>query len=107
MRWTREGVMEPTSIMEAASLHQSVIPICGCGHQARFEAHGLWWHFERRGWNDQFDRALVRFWCRICGSDKRGKVRPIRLEHAKWQAGDFKLPWPDERIWKRAMARVR
>lgn len=107
MLWTREGVMAPTCIREAASLHSAVLVICQCGHQSRFEAHCLWWHFHRRGWNDAFGPARSRFWCRVCRSDLRRKVRPVRLEPVAQQQGDFELPWPDEREWKRAMQRVR
>lgn len=107
MRWNRAGLMQPTSILDAATLQLSVIPVCACGHRARFEAHCLWWHFHRQGWDDQFDRAVSRFWCRICASGKKRKVRPDKIEHAAWEEGDFELPWPDEREWKKAMSRLR
>jgi len=107
MRWSREGLMEPTCILEAATLRKSVMPRCKCGHSARFEPHGLWWHFERRRWDDRLSEARLRFWCLVCGSQRRLKVRPQRLELVPWAAGDFELPWPDERASKRAIARLR
>lgn len=99
--------MEPTRILEAATLHKSVMPVCKCGHSARFEAHCLWWHFERRHWDDHLMAARARFWCRVCRSRKRQKVRPERIELVNWAAGDFELPWPDERTWKQATSRMR
>jgi hypothetical protein len=107
MRWSKRGAMVPTTLLDAASLHYSIKPICTCGNSARFESHGLWWHFERRGWDDRLIEARLRFWCRICRSKDRKKVRPRALEVVPWLAGDIELPWPDERVWKRAMARVR
>lgn len=99
--------MVPTCILEAATLQQAIMPVCACGHSARFEAHCLWWHFERRGWDDRLIAARSRFWCRVCASGKRRKVRPVRLEIVRAGKGDVELPWPDERIWKRAVARLR
>jgi hypothetical protein len=99
--------MVATHILEAATLHRSVMPVCACGHCARFEAHGLWWHFARRGWDDSLSCARARFWCRMCASSQRRKVRPDRLDLVPWQAGDLELPWPDEQVWKRAAARLR
>ena len=99
--------MVPTTLLDAASLHYSIMPVCACGNSARFEPHGLWWHFERRGWDDRLIAARSRFWCRICRSKERKKIRPRTLEIVPWRAGDIELPWPEERVWKRAMARVR
>lgn len=99
--------MVPTRILEAATLQQSVMPTCKCGRSARFESHGLWWHFEKRGWNDSFSVARARFWCRLCASRHRHKIRPQKLEPVPWKQGDFELPWPDERTWKQATSRLR
>jgi hypothetical protein len=99
--------MVATSVFEAATLHQSVCPVCQCGHSARFEAHGLWWHFQRHGWDDRLSAARLRFWCRVCRSRIRRKIKPARLETLPSQASDFELPMPDECEWKRAVARIR
>jgi hypothetical protein len=92
MRWSREGLTEATCLLEAATLGRSVMPVCLCGHCARFEAHGLWWHFERQGWNDSLASARSRFWCRLCRSRQRRKIHPDRLELVVWTEGDFELP---------------
>jgi hypothetical protein len=107
MQWSRDGIMVPTCILEAATFNTSIMPVCGCGNSARFESHGLWWHFERRGWDDSLKAARERFWCRICQSRLRRKVRPVRLALVQRAEGDLELPWPDERVWKKAMARLR
>ena len=107
MRWSREGLMEPTSIFDAATLYKAIMPVCSCGHATRFEARGLWWHFERRGWDDRLAAVPRRFWCRICASRHRRKVRPVRIDAPNGAPGDFELPLPDERILKRATSRVR
>ncbi|WP_221889448.1 hypothetical protein [Sphingomonas sp. IC081] len=107
MRWSNDGLMTPTCIFEAATLHRSVLVVCRCGQSSRFEAHCLWWHFERRRWNDQFGPARERFWCRVCRSPRGVKVRPVTLEPVPWAEGDFELPWPPEHSWKAAVRRVR
>lgn len=107
MRWTREGLMEPTSIIECATLHRSVVPVCRCGHSAGFEPHGLWWHFNKRGWSDALNLASERFWCRLCSSSGKGKQRPMRIDVREPDGNETQLPWPDQRAWKKAMARLR
>ena len=99
--------MVPTSLFDAATFHQSVMPVCRCGHSIRFEAVGLWWHFERRGWDDRLAAARRRFWCTACRSRTKHKVRAARLEVIDWTETDICLPSPDERTWKRIMRRVR
>ncbi|EJU13636.1 hypothetical protein LH128_07722 [Sphingomonas sp. LH128] len=99
--------MVPTCLFEAGTLGGSVLLTCKCGHTARFHAPPLWWHFQRRHWDDGFVEARKRFWCRVCGSRLRARVRPISIEGAVSMPGDFELPWPDERTWKAACRRVR
>ncbi|KMS59961.1 hypothetical protein V474_07590 [Novosphingobium barchaimii LL02] len=107
MKWSEGGFMLPTDIFEAATLQYSVMAICDCQHSARFETKTLWWHFKRRRWDDRLGPAKQRFWCRVCRSKLRKKVRPVRLEFVAWAKGDFELAWPDERTWKEAVRRVR
>lgn len=99
--------MEPTSIFEAATLRMAVSPVCACGHTTSFDPWGLWWHFKRRHWDDRLTSARHRFWCRVCGSRLRRKVRPKRFDLVKVSDANLVLPLPDEREWKRAVARVR
>lgn len=86
--------MVPTSIFEAATLHMAVTPVCWCGHASSFNPFGLWWHFHGRSWNDGLVAARSRFWCRVCRSKTRRKVRPASLECGKISESDFTLPWP-------------
>lgn len=97
----------PTCLLEAATLHKSVKPVCRCGHSATFNPHGLWWHFERRHWNDSLTAVAERFWCMRCASASRSKVRPIRIELVNGSEGDVQLPFPPRATWKRTMSRVR
>jgi len=86
---------------------QSVRPICACGHSASFDPHGLWWHFERRGWDDYFEAARKRFWCIVCLSAHRRRYRPVKIELVKQSDRDIVLPLPSELEWKRLLRRVR
>jgi len=53
MRWSAEGALVATTLFDAARFHYSMMPVCRCGHSARFEACGLWWHFKRARRNAQ------------------------------------------------------
>ncbi|WP_343611146.1 hypothetical protein [Novosphingobium sp.] len=93
--------MKPTYLLDAAALHYSIKPVCQCGHSATFDSMGLWWHYERRGWNDHFPEVRKRFWCLMCLSRARRKVRPVRIEIARVDGSEIVLPLPDEPTWKR------
>jgi hypothetical protein len=67
----------------------------------------LWWHFERRGWDDRLFDARKRFCCTACQANNRRKIRPTRLELVGWCESDLQLPLPDERTWKRIMRQIR
>jgi hypothetical protein len=107
VQWSDKGFMPATCIFEAATLHYSIKAVCACRHSARFETKTLWWHFHRRSWDDHLGPARQRFWCRVCASKLKKKVRPAKLELVRWAQGDFELAWPDERTWKEAVRRVR
>ncbi|MDE1914763.1 MAG: hypothetical protein KGJ57_17310 [Sphingomonadales bacterium] len=93
--------MRPTHLLDAAGLGYAIKPVCECGHSVAFDPMGLWWHFERRGWDDHLPKVRLRFWCVMCRSKLRRKVRPIRLEVVDISSNDFTLPRPDERTWKK------
>jgi hypothetical protein len=52
-RWNAAGLLEPTSLTDAAAPRLVVRPVCRCGHNMTFDPHGLWWHFHKRGWDDR------------------------------------------------------
>jgi hypothetical protein len=105
--WTKDGQRRATHIFEAAAWFQAVQPVCRCGHSAAFNPYGLWWRFERKGWDDHLGKARARFWCIPCSRQTGKRVRPVRLELVKPTDADIKLPMPDEREWKRAVSRFR
>lgn len=101
-----DGLKVATHIFEAAAWQYSVKPLCRCGHFGLFHPHGLWWYFDKRGWDDHFDRARVRFWCRDCAGRLGRRIRPDRIDAVK-EPPQITLPLPDEREWKRAINRFR
>ena len=107
MAWNRDGTRRPTCILEAALWHYAVQPVCRCGHKSPFNAHGLWNHFDKHNWSDDFADARLRFWCRVCGARTRRKVRPVTVGVVKMSDADVQLPLPDEREWKRVLSRYR
>lgn len=107
MAWNADGTRRPNSIFECGLWHYAVKPVCSCGHSSAFDPWGLWWLFERRGWNDHFWAAKGRFWCRMCSGRFKKRVRPVRLDTLKVAGGELMFPRPPEREWKKAVRRVR
>jgi hypothetical protein len=106
-RWNAAGLMEPTSITDAAALRLVVRPVCRCGHSMTFDPHGLWWHFQRRGWDDRLPEVRRRFWCIVCMAKLRQKVRPVRIETVSERSAAVVLPMPSEREWKQQSRALR
>ena len=101
-----DGIPIATTLFEAAAWHKAVKVTCRCGHAATFSPHGLWWHFERKGWDMRLGEARRYFACSVCRIVLRKKVRPVRLEPVEG-GGEVELPNPPEREWKRAQRRFR
>lgn len=107
MRWSNQGTMLPATIEEAAALNHSIAAICTCANMTSFNAHGLWWRFMQKQWDQRLTEARLRFYCRPCWHLKCMKVRAARLVVVGRTSFDVQLPWPPEREWKQAMRRVR
>ena len=104
----RDGLNEATCLFEAALWAYAVKVGCGCGHFAAFNPYGLWCHFHRKGWPDDFRSARSKMWCKQCRHSTGAKVRPRRMDLIKPYSGPLiMLPMPDEREWKRAVNRFR
>ncbi len=106
MSQNRNGIRIATCIFEAACFHKSVRIVCGCGNEKLFQAHGLWWLFDRKCWSDEFRHMQERFYCLKCWHHRRSKQRPIVIEACERPA-TFMLPMPEEREWRRALSRFR
>lgn len=107
-RWTGDGTREATSLFEAAAWHKSVKLTCGrCRHSITFNAHGLWWLFERKGWESNLRHVALRLYCKQCREAFGRRVRAPRIELVRESSDDFYFPLPDEREWKRAVSRFR
>jgi hypothetical protein len=103
----RDGLREATCIFEAAAWKYSVKVECGrCRQVAYFHAHGLWWRFEQKGWNDDFREAGQKLYCSACWKRTRRKVRPWLIETSN-RPPTITLKLPEEREWKRAISRYR
>lgn len=102
----KDGVPAASNLFEAAAWHKAIRVSCQCGHTVAFDPHGLWWLFERKGWDMRFPQMRRHFACTLCHFDMRGTVRPVRVEPVDG-AADVRLPMPPEREWKRALTRFR
>ncbi len=106
-KWTADGLLRATNLLEAATLGQAVMPVCACGHSATFAPLGLWWHFERRHWDDSLVAVRKRFWCVQCQSAKRRKVAPQMVNLVRDTADAIALPRPPDDVWKRVARSLR
>lgn len=106
MSRNEQGLRVSTNVFEAAAWHYRVKVMCGCGHAALFDPHGLWWLLQKRRWNDDFKEIRSRFYCTRCRTIKRQTVRPDTIGPSK-EAATIMLPMPDEAEWKRALGRFR
>lgn len=102
----RDGLKVATCIFEAAAWRYSVRVACRCGREEYFDAHGLWWKFQWKGWSDDFRDARRRFYCKACLQRHGRKVRPAVIETSR-ESPRYCFPLPDEREWKRAVNRFR
>jgi hypothetical protein len=102
----KDGVPVPSNLFEAAAWHKAIRVACRCGHAVTFNPHGLWWLFERKGWDMRFPEMRQHFACRPCALDKRGTVRPSRVDPVE-EMPEITLPMPPEREWKQAQRRFR
>jgi hypothetical protein len=101
-----DGLPVATNIFEAAAWQKAVRVTCRCGHAVTFDPHGLWWLFERKGWDVRFAEARRRFRCGRCFYERRHKVRPTAIE-AVSASPEVVLPMPPAHEWRRALSRFR
>lgn len=107
MRFDREGLPQATTLFEAASWHRTVRIQCKrCGRQAGFDAHALWWLFERRGWGQTLLAVAKRMRCSAVDQTGRpcGGQGALSLDRGEVTSA---LPMPPEREWRQAVKRVR
>lgn len=94
-------------LYDAAIRHQSVRVACDrCRHSAIFQVAALWYHFNRRGWDDRFKHVQQRFFCLLCWHHRGVKVRPS-LTFGDEPPTDTRFPMPSQGDWKREAARRR
>lgn len=92
----------PVCLFEVAAYQRTLKASCpGCGHEAVFSGHALWWLFQRKRWRDHLDYVRERLVCGQCGR------RKVRITVGQCPPTVTSLPMPDEGEWKRAVARYR
>lgn len=103
-RWTPDGAMVIDTLHLCAAFGWQIKATCqtpGCGHRAVFFQLSLWWHFERKGWDDRFRAAHKRFRCTKCQ-----KYRAM-LEAVHERVTRDPYPHPPEYELRRAANRFR
>jgi hypothetical protein len=104
----RDSVHPLRTLFDAAARRYCVKLTClRCKHVRVLHGHGLWWMFEKRGWNDRFDDLRRRAICERCFKANGRKVRWPKLELVHEKLTGEPLPLPSEQEWKRALRRVR
>ena len=78
-----------------------------CGHVRIFDSHGLWYLFDRRGWDDRFSEVARRAVCEPCRSKHGFTTRFPKLELVREESTGEPLPPPPRPVWRRALSRRR
>ena len=79
-----------------------------CTNIAHFDPHDLWALFHRRRWNDEFQFAQRRFYCRVCSKIAGIRVKKARLMELDPRAGKVTHSLPimaNEREWRNFLNR--
>lgn len=87
------------------SEHQADLPPLPA--QRIFSTHALWYHFDRKGWRDDFRQVQRRCVCLVCWFHHREKVRNPDLEFVNEPPTDTRFPTPPEFTWKQEQRRRR
>ena len=100
-RFDKDGARVPTNLFEAAAWHYAVVATCRkCGSVAVFDPHALWYHFERRTWDNNFASVGRRMKCKTC---KAGAF----IGWSRKAETTVEMPMPPASEWKRAINRFR
>jgi hypothetical protein len=101
----RDHVGRRYHTLQHAALHRRTIRmICrNCGRVVRWQAVGLWWLFRSKRWDDRISEVPRRVRCSICPKGSG----PILVDVTDEKAEPDRLPYPDEREWKRITSRYR
>ena len=104
---TRNHTNQKLRCLLHCALYQRTIEVTcpGCRRIVKFDAVPLWWWFERRGVDDVLSTVMRRFYCTRC--HRAGKVVRPRWRITEDAPDPCKLPYPDEREWKRQISRYR
>jgi hypothetical protein len=98
----RDSANPLRELFDAAVRGYSVRLTCRhCSRIRRFDAHALWYLFERRRWDGRLAEVPRHFRCATC-SGKSPVVELVREE-----PDDDTLPMPPRQAWRRELGRRR
>lgn len=108
-RFTADGTKQASNLFDAAAWQYAVRVSCGwCGHTAVFDPHAIWWHFQRKGWDDSLPSAAGRFACIPCRRNWQNEAKgTAKIKLVQEEPTIDSLPLPPENEWKRAINRFR
>lgn len=78
-----------------------------CPHVGVLDAVPLCWRFHQRGWNQALSDVPGRLYCSDCWTRDARRIRNPRLDVTREPVPSGDLPYPDERVWRRMVARYR
>jgi len=95
-------------LYDAAVRYPSIkLTCCRCRHTAIFSTHALWYHFDQKGWRDDFRQVQRRCVCLVCWFHGGEKVRNPDLEFVNEPPTDARFPTPPEFAWMQERRRRR
>jgi hypothetical protein len=104
----RDHLNRQLKTLELCGLYRRTIKLTcpGCQRVRLLDAVALWWLAEQRRWPDEVREVARKLYCEDCHRDRRKVVRP-RFEITREPPSGPQFAYPDEREWKRVVARFR
>jgi len=94
--------------VEGCALNRRTLRLrCRCGHVALLDGVAVWALAERRRWPGDLKKLASHFYCGKCSEGTGRRVVLSRIELTNETPTGPQPAYPDERTWKRLVARYK
>lgn len=104
----RDHIGRAITTIEGCALNRRTLRLrCSCGHIALLDGVAVWALAERRRWPGDLRKLAAHFYCGQCFEREQRRVRLRTIELTNETPVGTQPPYPDERTWKRLIARYK
>ena len=104
----RDHLGRAITTIQGCALNRCALRLrCSCGHVALLDGVAVWALAERRRWPGDLHKLATHFYCGQCFARQQRRVRLRTIELTNEAPVGPQLPYPDERTWKRLIARYK